>query len=350
MKKFLKINRKTITFILILIAIPAFIFLFCKKEEPLTSTTTAMGTYIQQTVLGKNASEAIICANKNIETLEHKISWRIQDSEIALINKNGNKETIVSQDTLELLSLSLDLAKNSNGAFDITILPVSCLWDFCGKNEHLPTENEINEKLPFVNYNNLNIDVQNNKVFLSNKFSGIDLGAVGKGKACNTAISAYKELGVKYGIISVGGSIGIYGEKDDGSPFKVGIKNPFYQNESENNFAIIELFRGYVSTSGAYERNFIKDGKMYHHILNPKTGYPAQSDMASITVLHNDGTITDLLSTACYVLGKEKSLDLLKHYNAQGILVDNDKNVFATPLIKDKITLTDNSFHLTVWE
>ena len=302
-----------------------------KKEKSFSSASTAMGSYVQQTVYGKNSENAANAAIVDIKNLEKKISWRIDDSAISKINNGSGKEWIDLDDvTLDVLLKSVDVSKRSMQAYDFTILPISKLWDFGGENQRIPSTTEIEK--------------------LVKEGSGIDLGAAGKGTACDVAVEAYKNNGADYGIVAVGGSVGVYGRKSNKVPWRIAIRDPFRGIDQSDGAAVVKIDEGFISTSGAYEKCFEKDGIKYHHILNPKTGYPVETDIISVSVVSNNGTMGDLLSTACYVLGKEKSLSLLEHYNAQAIFIDRNKNIYATNGIRDNIIITNEEFKLSDWK
>ena len=165
-----------------------------QQETPYTSTSVAMGTYVQQTIYGDQGEEAAAQAVQAISGLEDKISWRIEDSDVARLNEAAGSDWIqVDEETVSLLSLCLDVAEKSNGAFDPTILPLSALWDFGGDNQQLPSEEQIEEFRSYVNWQNLRIDTENQEASLKNRLNALDLGAAGKGAACDAAIDAYKQ-------------------------------------------------------------------------------------------------------------------------------------------------------------
>ena len=236
------------------------------------------------------------------------------------------------------------------GYYDLTILPISNLWDFGGDNQKVPSIKEIENNLPLVGYKNLKINEDVKRAKLLEKGSGIDLGAVGKGTACDVAIESYKNNGADYGLIAVGGSIGVYGTKPNKTPWNIAIRNPFKGLESTDSIAIIKIRDGFLSTSGSYEKCFEENGTTYHHILNPKTGYPVETDLVAVTVLHSNGTMSDLLSTACFVLGKESSIPILEHYGAQAIFIDKNKNIYATDKILNNITVVNEEYKICDWQ
>lgn len=320
-------------------------------EKSFSNANIAMGTYVQQTVYGKNSEEAANAAIVSIQNLEKLISWRIDDSEIAKINKGSGKEWVDLDDiTLDVLLKSVDVSKRSADSYDLTILPVSKLWNFDGEDKRIPSTTEIESNLPLVNYNFLKINEDVKRAKLVKEGSGIDLGAAGKGTACDVAIEAYKNKGAEYGIVAVGGSVGVFGRKSNKVPWRIAIRDPFKGMEQSEGMAVVKIYEGFISTSGSYEKCFEKDGIKYHHILNPQTGYPVETDIVSVSVVHDNGTMSDLLATACYVLGKEKSLKLLDYYNAQAIFTDKDKNVYATDGIRDSVIITNEEFRMSDWK
>lgn len=321
-------------------------------EKPYECTNVAMGAYVQQTVYGKNGEQAAASAASAISALEGKISWREEDSDIARLNANAGVDWVtVNESTLELLSQCLDVARRSDGAFDPTILPVASLWDFGGDNQRLPQAEEIKQFLPYVDYANLRLDAAEGTASLKNTRDALDLGAVGKGAACDAAVAAYEKSGADYGVVAVGGSIGVYGTKKDKSAWKIAVRDPMktIEEQSGEGVGAISMNSGYVSTSGSYEKYFEQDGRLYYHILDPHTGYPAESGLVSVTVTASNGALSDILSTACFVLGREKSAALLEYYDAGGIFIDKNKNVYVSPSLQNHFVLSGEGYTLCAW-
>lgn len=347
-------EKYVVLFTVLIVIIVTLLIMFDKvdkKEKSFSSASTAMGTYVQQSVYGKNSENAANAAIIDIKNLEKMISWRIDDSEIAKLNNASGKEWVDLDDaTLDVLLKGVDVAKRSKGSYDLTILPVSKLWNFGGENQRVPSTTEIEGNLPLVNYNFLRINEDVKRAKIMNEGSGVDLGAAGKGTACDVAIEAYKNNGADYGIVAVGGSVGVFGRKSNRVPWRIAIRDPFRGIEHSEGMAVVKIDEGFISTSGAYEKCFEKDGIKYHHILDPKTGYPVETDIVSVSVVSSNGTMSDLLSTACYVLGKDKSTKLLEYYNAQAIFIDKSKNVYATSGIRDNIIITNEEFKLSDWK
>jgi thiamine biosynthesis lipoprotein len=312
-----------------------------KQADPYTNVDFAMGTVINQTIYSdEDTTDEVLDILVDIE--DNMLSWRIDSSEIAKINdKAGEGVVNVSEEVKDDLQTAINVGYDSEGALDITIGKLSRLWNIEGENPSVPKDFEIQGLLKDVDYKKLNI-TQEGIILPEN--TSIDLGAVGKGIGCDKIKEYFdSRQDVQGAVISVGGSILVYGTKPDNSNWKVGISDP--RGEIGDVFAALTLSEeSYVSTSGDYEKYFIQDGKRYHHILDPKTGYPSESGLISVTIVSNSGIISDCLSTACFVLGYEKSLPLLEKYNAQAIFVDSNKNVIATDGLKNSLTILKDSY------
>lgn len=325
---------------------------FHNEKTPFTNTTTAMGTFVFQTISSKQENPEIVANSitKSIKNLENKISWRKENSDIFKINNASKSDKIkVNDETFDILKKSLEVSRKTDGAFEVTILPISSLWDFSNNNGVVPDSSALKNALTKVGYNNILLVEKNLTVQNLSEAQILDLGGVGKGSACDLALKEYRKKDLNYAIISVGGSIGLYGKKENNQPFNIAIRDPLEKENPSISFANLKLYSGCISTSGAYEQGFTANDTFYHHILDSKTGYSAQTDLLSVTVCHNSGTLTDLLSTACYVLGKDKSLSILKEYDAEAVFVDKNKNVFITPNLKNKFSLTNDNYKICEW-
>ena len=338
---------------ILLVIIVLLVVLYVKKErdyEPYRCTNYAMGTYIEQTVYGDESEKAVTQAAADINELENQISWRIENSDISKINTAaGNSYVNVNESTIELLKLCKQVALRTNGGFDPAILPISSLWIFDKGEESCPTNENINKFLPYIDYNNLIVDEEGKTAYLKNQLCALDLGGVGKGLACERAIKAYESNNVDSAIISVGGSIGVMGNRKSNPDWNIAIRDPFKAFEDQyGELGIIKLRRGYISTSGIYEKYFYKDGKCYHHILDPLTGYPVENNLICVSIMSDNGALSDALSTGCFVMGMENSLPILKYYNAQAVFVTKDREIYITKEAKDMFELKENEYSLNI--
>lgn len=313
-----------------------------KQEEPFTNIDLAMATVINQTVYSKeDVTKNVMDILTDIEN--NTLSWRVESSEIAKVNAGaGNGVVAVSDELKQYIQTAIDVANNSDGALDITIGKLTRLWNIEGENPTVPPDEEIQKLLADVDFRKLSVTPEGVSI---PRDSSIDLGAVGKGIACDKVKEYFDtQKDIKGAVISVGGSILVYGTKPDKTNWKVGITDP--RGEQGTVFAALSLDKEcFVSTSGDYEKYFIQDEKRYHHILDPKTGYPSESGLISVTIVCDSGIMSDCLSTACFVLGYEKSLPLLEKYNAEAVFVDTNKNVIVTEGLKDKFQILNNNYH-----
>lgn len=310
-------------------------------------TNFAMGTYIQQTVYGSKRVEAATAAAKDIGTLDDLISWRDGDSDISKLNQAAGSDWVsLDAKTISILKTSLDVAEKSDGAFDPTILPISTLWNFGGENQQVPAPDDLKKYIQFVNYKDLRIDTKESTASLKLHYMAVDLSAIGEGAACDEAVAAYRNAGADSGIIAVGGSVGVYGAKSEKSPWRVAVRDPNSKEAQSTSMGEIELSSGFVSTSGSYDHAFTKDGVTYHHLLDPKSGYPENNGLVSTTVVCDSGALSDALSTACFILGKEKGMELLKKYNAEGIFIDKNDRVYVTENLMNNFKITNARYNL----
>lgn len=302
-----------------------------------SDTYIAMGTLVTTELNGVNSAEATADIKEEINGVEEScISWRESDSDVARINKSPNSDVSVSRQTAGWISDSLDICQKSNGAFDITVGNLSKLWNIGSENAAVPKEADIEKIIQNIGYDKVLVNDTTVKIG-SNQ--SLDLGAVGKGIACDCAKEILKEYKIKSAVISVGGSVLLYGNKK----FTVGIIDP--DNDSDY-MATIKIKNKFVSTSGDYERYFEQDGKRYHHLLDPSTGYPAENNLRSVTVICDSGLQSDALSTACFVMGYKKSLGLLNQFDAQAVFIFDDKTVAVTDGIKDSFELSGNGYKM----
>ena len=309
------------------------LFRFAQGTQPYELTAFSMGSYVRQTIWGPRRERAAPEAANALTGLENLISWR-REGDVSRLNQQAGQEPVsISPRTQGLLQELLELCRKSEGAFDITLGPVTRLWDF-DSSPHLPKEEDLAQALALTGWQD--VELEGDRARLARPDMALDLGAAGKGAACDEALTIYRELGVNGAVIAVGGSIGLYGKKPDGLPFRVSVRDP----EGEGSLGVLELEGGFVSTSGSYEKFFQQDGKTYCHLLDPRTGYPAEGGLVSVTVWHPEsGALSDGLATACFVLGLQDSLALLREYNAQAIFVDQDGLVTVTEGLADCFSL-----------
>ncbi len=298
---------------------------------------TAMGTVVKETVYVEKGGEDITAQIRaQIVTLEEQfLSRRKETAELYQINTHaGETQGIAVSETLWGICMELlEVSERSGGAFDFTVGETVRLWDidsYAAKEKEevvLPSPDQIAASLADTGYEKLQL--QNGRITL-HKGMQLDLGAAGKGIACDAVLTFLRsQPQVAGAIISVGGSILTYGKKPDGTLWNVGIVDPLNPSDYVGGLALEGQWC--VSTSGDYERYVEVEGRRYHHIIDPDSGYPADAGLTSVTILSRSGVLSDALSTACFVLGYEESLTLLETYDAHGLFVDKQGNVMWTP-------------------
>ncbi len=274
-----------------------------------------------------------------VAELEAVLSAHDADSELYSVNASGESEISVSDTLRSALSEAYQAAELTGGAYDFTLGGLINLWNVAGGGP-VPAQEEINAALAHIGFDKIELD--GNTVVCSDAKVQFDLGGIGKGIAADALIQHLLSTDVKYGLISVGGNIGVFGEKADGSPYKVGIKDP---NHSDGVIGYLYLDEGFVSVSGDYERYFIEDGVRYHHILDPWSGQPAESGLHEAAVCSTSGAIADALSTALFVMGMDKSLALYEECGGFEAVLVTDGEVFPTSgLDGGKFELTSEEY------
>lgn len=300
--------------------------------EQYTDNLFAMDTYMSLTAYGMDAEEAVKKSKKEIQRLDNL--WSISSKEGEIYNINHNGSGVVSADTAEILERAATIYNSTNGAFDITVYPLMKLWGFTTGNYKVPKESEIKETLTLVNQTQINLDTEAKKVTLGKK-QKIDLGGIAKGFTSNRVMEIWKKSGITSGMVTLGGNVQVLGSKSDGSPWKVGIRNP--ESTEGDMVGILQVTDCAVITSGGYERYFEEAGKEYHHILDTRTGYPAENGLISVTIVSQDGTLADGLSTALFVKGKEGALAYWKQHKEEfnAVLVEENGEIYVTEGLED---------------
>jgi thiamine biosynthesis lipoprotein len=309
----------------------------------------ALGTVIQIQIYDADedkAQKAIEESVKRIQEIENKMSVNIENSEVNQINEySGVNSVKISPDTFYVIEKAKKYSELSGGAFDLTIEPIIKLWGIGTENARVPKKEEIEPLLDLVDYNDVILDDNSKEVKLSKKGQAIDLGAIAKGYAGDEVKKILKDHGIPTAFVNLGGNVVTLGSKPDGSSWRIGVQNPF--EERGKHIAVIEVKDETVVTSGNYERYFIEDGKRYHHIIDPKTGYPAEAGIISSTIVTNSSIDADALSTSVYVLGLEKGMELIESLeHVEAAIITEDKKIYVTSGLKDRFKLENEEFIL----
>lgn len=295
----------------------------CSKVPRADSSIKMTGMYFDTIVsveVWGTADESILDHCKEMCTrYEQLFSRTIDTSDVSRINAAGGTPVEIDPETAELLEMGLYYGELSNGRFDITIAPLSELWDVKNNPGNIPDQETIDEARSHVNYENVILD--QNTVTLTDPKAAIDLGGIAKGFIADKLKAYLTGKGIDHALISLGGNIVAVGGRPNGQPFHIGIQKPF----AETNEAIttVEISGQSVVSSGTYERYFKKDGKIYHHLLDPGTGYPYVNHLLQVTIISDASADGDALSTACFGLGLEKGTALIES-------LDNIRAIFVT--------------------
>lgn len=320
---------------LILSALVMLTFPSYSKAEVFKEKTSVMGTDLEITVStdskekAQKAFDTVVSEMKKIE--DEMSEWK-EGTYVSEINKYAGKKAVaVPDDLFKVIWASLVVSDLSGGAFDITWASMRGVWDFRRGHERVPSPEEVREKLKLVDYRDIVLDEKKKTVFLKREGMAIGLGAIAKGYAVDRATLAIAKEGIKDSIVKAGGDMRVQGT-DNGAPWEIGIKHP----RKKELLAKLRLSNVSISTSGDYERFFIKDNVLYHHIMDPKTGYPARASM-SVTILAPDTMTSDALSTAVFVMGPDRGLELVGRLKGvEAIIVDSNGKMRISPGINLK--------------
>ena len=290
-----------------------------------------MGTVFDIRVFADDADDVMQQVEQAINGCDRLLSWREKGS---LAYKFNTEHQTDMSEIKEVLEDALRVSKDSQGAFDLTVLPLSQLWnfdrfgdsDFDVSTMEVPDQADIREAMKKVDYTQLRYNDEAGILSTENTDIQIELGAIGKGYAIEQAKEILTSSDASGGMISAGSSIYVYGKKPDGSKFRVALRDP--RGDENSAIGVLTLSDITISTSGDYERYFEKDGVRYHHILDPRTGYPADSGLMQVTIISDDSVMGDALSTACFVSGLDEGMKLAEKYGVDAIFVDTDKNIW----------------------
>ena len=329
-------NKKLIIsiFILLFIGIIAVDVIYL-QDDYYEGKFFKMDTNISIYGKGTNMDLATRDILKEIDRIDDEMNARKVGSTLYMLNNSENKTIKADKETIKLLDLAKEINTNSNGAFNVAIKPVVDLWGFGGNYKKVPNDEEIKKAVNIVQ--NTEIFLNETEIVLSN--GEIDLGGIAKGYASDKSREILKKHKVEYAVLDFGGNIVTYGVKPDGKKFNIGI-----DDGKDGIFASVLVGETCVVTSGGYERYFEENGKKYHHLLNPETGYPAENGLISVTVISENGALADALSTACFVLGEEKGSVLAEKYNVAAVFLNDDKSVKVVGELE--ITIDEENYTL----
>ena len=268
-------------------------------------------------IYGKNAEKIAAEVFDELEKINQSTNMYSTSSEVSKINNSpAGVEVKVSSGIIKMLKVAREISHETDGAFDLTVAAVTQIWNFKGQNPSVPKEEEIAELKERINYKDIVINEEKNTVIKAYSETKIDLGGIAKGYAADAIAEILKRSKAEGAIIDLGGNVVCVGKNPNAKDgeWKVGVQLPFRPTGEYEE--IVKLEEGAVVTSGTYQRYFEADGEIYHHIINPKTGYPAEAEYSSVTIVSDSALVADCLATACFVIGEEKGVALAKKYSA----------------------------------
>ena len=310
-----------------------------QANTPAISMDFVMDTLVEQKLYGKQADEAVSDISAKLKEFEQTFSMHLDGSEISKLNAASGNPIAISDEVYALLERGKELSLQSRGAFDLTIAPLTQVWGITSENPTVPSVAEISSALELVNASSLILE--NGTAQLSKSGQAVDLGGLAKGAACDIVRESAELYGIDCGYVSIGGNMVVLEKKPLGRDFYFGIRDP--KGGAQDSICAVTLYGKTMATTGTYERYFEEDGMVYHHVLDPKTGWPADSDLLSVTVISEDGTLADFLSTTLFVLGKDTVLDCLERNDFQLIAVGEDGVVYCSSSLESVIFPTETS-------
>lgn len=316
---------------LLLACLTALSLTACGAPKAQEVSLFAMDTYMTLSAYGDSAEEALAAASREINRLESALSRTIAASDVSRLN--AGETVTVQKETRELLERALALSDETGGAFDMTVAPLVSLWGITSDAPHVPSPEEIDALLPLVGSEHVHMD---GSIVSLDAGCAVDLGGIAKGYASQQVADILQAHGVTSAVVSLGGNVYVCGAKPDGSAWNVGIQDP----ASSGYAATTALTDCFAVTSGGYQRYYVaEDGTVYQHIIDPRTGRPADSDLLSVTVISDDGTAADAYSTALYVMGEQEAVSFWRaHGGFELILITADGRLLYTPGLSDAIT------------
>ena len=307
-----------------------------EMRQPVERSLFAMNTYMTFTAYGEDAQAALQEAEECIQQVEGLWSVTDEDSEIYQANHSGGQPVTVSEETAQIISFALEMAQRTGGALDPTIYPVLTAWGFTTDSKQVPSQQRITRLLEQVGYDRIRL---NGTELTVPDGMELDLGAVGKGYTADLVTEILRRHGVSSALISLGGNIQAIGSRPDGSDWRLGIRAPW----ESGNLGVLTVSDAAVVTSGGYENYFDDEqGNIYWHILDPSTGYPADSGLQSVTIVGREGKMCDALSTALFVMGAQSAEQYWRENGGfEMLLVTDSGEILITEGIAENFTLNE---------
>ncbi|MBO3755520.1 FAD:protein FMN transferase [Streptococcus suis] len=315
-------------------------------KTPLTRSESLLHTVVQLSIYHENQEEAMDEAVSYIKEMESLLSTNLEGADAYRINQAAGKEAVkVDERTFEVIETAIDRSKESQGLFDISIGAVSNLWKIGDEDARKPSDEEIKAALPFINYKDITLDKEKKTVFIKEGMM-LELGAISKGYIADKVRELFASKGITTAIINLGGNVVVMGDSPTTqNGWNVGVQDPDQVRGAT--VGSVPGTHDSVVTSGIYERYLEVDGVKYHHILDPKTGYPVENDISGVTVFSKTSIQGDALSTTLFLLGVEKGLDFINQMDGvEAVFIDKERGVHLSDGLKESFELTNEEYHL----
>ena len=309
-----------------------------KADEPATRTIFAMDTVMTLTAYGDQAEEALDAAEQDIIALDQMLSTEDPNSEIYALNSSGF--SVLSETTAYLVEQALAVSDMTGNAFDPLIYPLMKAWGFPDQEYRVPDPDEIDALLPLLDPEQVSFDSDDGRVEFETPGMMIDLGGIAKGYTSAFFMETFQKYGMDSALVNLGGNVEALGSKPDGSAWKVAIQDP---EDPSSYISVLEIRDQAVITSGGYERYFEENGQIYHHILDPSTGYPSDSGVLSVSIISSNGTLADAMSTALFVLGVEQGSEIWREHADQFdvIFLTDDHRLYVSEGVFDDVASSE---------
>ncbi len=344
-------KKKTLVYFVSLLLFTSIILYFsgCKpsSQNPFVRSNFLLGTTVDIILYDSKDTKAMEEAFDRIREIENKMTINVEGpSEIIALNEaSGSHGVKVSPDTFFVLEKGLYYSELTEGKFDLTVGPIVKLWNIGTENAAVPNRQDLDKAMKLIDYNKLHLNSDDNEAFLNVEDMKVDLGAIAKGYAADEVGAVLKRRGIKSAIINLGGNILTIGENTNGEPFKIGVQNPF--NHRGDYLGILNVKDKTVVTSGIYEKNFEHEGIVYHHILDPETGYPVDNNLAGVSIITSKSIDGDGLSTSAFLLGLEEGMKLIDNIpDTEAIFITKDKKIYLTEGARNYFVLTNQEYQV----
>jgi thiamine biosynthesis lipoprotein len=308
------------------------------ETAPFVISEEIMGTTVTQTIYGPHAEKAAREASSRIREIESILSFHLPASDLSRLNNHaGEGDIVLKPETIYNLNKSIYYSGLTNGGFNVLVGPLVKLWKVTSPDADIPSAGQIAALMPLIDYRDLHVNIESGTARLDKKGQMADLGGIAKGYASDEVIAIYKKRGITKAIIDIGGNLGLLGFKSKDTPWCIGIQHP--GKDRGNPACAVYLSDCSLSTSGAYERFFKKNGKIYHHIIDPATGYPADTGLLSVSIIAPKSIDSDALSKI-FVIGTDKGIALIKRIpDTNAVLITKDKRIIVTDGLKHNFKL-----------